>query len=188
VGHTAAVRGDIPDALRRLSFPISIVDSDGRVSWQNEAMKQLVGDRVGRQFGEPVVPEDRQRFRDVYLQMLTRGAPRDFEIRFRGLDGRVLHAEGSSAPLFEDDRIVGVFGIFHPEADKSYSPPEQVHLTPRQQQVLAELSFGCSTEQIARKLGISRETVRNHIRQILRRLKVHSRLQAVVRAHELGIV
>src|SRR6266702_5811822 len=153
----AALRGDIPDALRRLSFPISIVDSDGRVSWQNEAMKQLVGHRVGRQFGEPVVPEDRQRFRDVYLQMLTRGEPRDFDIRFRTLDRRVLHAEASSAPLFEDDRIVGVFGIFHPEPDKSYSPPKQVHLTPRQQQVLAELSFGCSTEQIARKLGISKE-------------------------------
>ncbi len=64
----------------------------------------------------------------------------------------------------------------------------QVHLTPRQQQVLVELARGCMTEEIARKLGISTETVRNHIREILRRLKVHSRLQAVVRAHELGLV
>jgi PAS domain S-box-containing protein len=184
----AALRGDIPDALRRLSFPISVVDSAGRVAWQNEAMQQLVGDRVGRQFGEPVVPEDRQRFRDVYMRMLTRGSPRDLAIRFKALDGRVIRAEASTAPLFEDDRIVGVFGIFHPEPAEPYSPPEQVHLTPRQQQVLAELARGCATENIARKLGISTETVRNHIREILRRLKVHSRLQAVVRAHELDLV
>jgi PAS domain S-box-containing protein len=184
----AALRGDIPDALRRLGFPIAVTDSAGRVVWQNDVMKRLVGDRTGRPFGEPVVPEDRQRFREMYVTTLTTGTPRDLKVRFRTLDGRVVRAEVSAAPLFEGDRAVGIFGVYHPELDKSYSPPEQVHLTPRQQQVLVELARGCSTEQIAGKLGISTETVRNHVREILRRLKVHSRLQAVVRARELGLV
>ena len=184
----AALRGDLPDALRRLGFPISVTDSSGRVAWQNDSMRRLVGDRIGRPFGEPVLPEDRQRFREEFLSTLTRAEPRDLSIRFRGLDGRVYNSEVSSAPLVEDDRVVGIFGVFHPEPDESYAPPRQVHLTPRQQQVLVELAQGCSTHEIAGRLGISSETVRNHVREILRRLHAHSRLEAVVRAHELGLV
>jgi PAS domain S-box-containing protein len=184
----AALRGDLPDALRRLSFPIAVIDSEGRVSWQNDAMQRIVGDRLGRLFGEPIVPEDRQRFREQYLNTLTRGVPRDLSVRFRALDGRVHSAEVSSAPLVENGRVVGIFGVFHPELDDSYELPQQVHLTPRQQQVLVEIARGCSTAEIARLLGISIETVRNHVREIMRRLDVHSRLQAVVRAHELGLV
>jgi PAS domain S-box-containing protein len=184
----AAFRGNLPDALRRLSFPISVVDSEGRVAWQNDAMRRMVGDRVGRPFGEPIVREDRQRFREQYLNTLTRGEPRDLSVRFRALDGRIHNAEVSSVPLVEDDRVVGIFGVFHPEADDSYAPPPQVQLTPRQQQVLVELARGCSTHEIAQKLGIATETVRNHIREILRRLDAHSRLEAVVRAHELDVL
>jgi DNA-binding CsgD family transcriptional regulator len=42
--------------------------------------------------------------------------------------------------------------------------------------------------QIADALGISRETVRNHVRGILRTLGVHSRLEAVVEAHRRGLL
>ena len=184
----AAFRGDLPDALRRLSFPIAVVDSAGRVAWQNDAMRAMVGDRVGRLFGEPIVPEDRQRFREEYLNTLSRGEPRDLSVRFRALDGRIHNTEVSSAPLVEAGRVVGIFGVFHPEPDGSYAPPPQVRLTPRQQQVLVEIARGCSTREISARLGITTETVRNHVREILRRLEVHSRLQAVVRAHELGLV
>jgi DNA-binding NarL/FixJ family response regulator len=41
------------------------------------------------------------------------------------------------------------------------------------------LEHGRSTEQIAEELHLSVETVRNHIRAILRALGVHSRLEAV---------
>jgi LuxR family maltose regulon positive regulatory protein len=54
--------------------------------------------------------------------------------------------------------------------------------------VLRQLAAGKSTRDIAEALGISIETVRNHVRGITSRLGVHSRLEAVIRAHELGIV
>src|SRR5437868_6070850 len=146
----AALRGDLPETLRRLSFPIAAVDTEGRVTWQNDAMKRLVGERVGRRFGEPILPDDRQRFREAYFNTLTRAEPRDLTVRFRGLDGHVHNAEVSSAPLVEDGRVVGIFGVFHPKKDEEYEPPKQAHLTPRQQQVLVELARGCSTEVIAR--------------------------------------
>jgi PAS domain S-box-containing protein len=184
----AAFRGDLPEALRRLGFPVSIVDAEGRVTWQNDAMQRIVGDRIGRPFGEPIVPDDRQRFREEYISTLTRAQPRDLSVRLRALDGRIHNAEVSSSPLLEQGRVVGIFGVLHLAPDESYASPLQVRLTPRQQQVLVELARGCSTGEIAARLGITSETVRNHVRHILGRLEAHSRLEAVVRAHELGLV
>jgi LuxR family maltose regulon positive regulatory protein len=63
-----------------------------------------------------------------------------------------------------------------------------VRLTPRQQEVLQLLGQGASTEDIASMLHVSRETVRNHVRHVLRELGAHSRLEAVARAHELGLL
>jgi DNA-binding NarL/FixJ family response regulator len=58
-------------------------------------------------------------------------------------------------------------------------PTAHPHLTPRQTEVLRLLEHGRSTDQIARELHLSIETVRNHVRHILRALDVHSRLEAV---------
>lgn len=65
---------------------------------------------------------------------------------------------------------------------------EGIDLTPRQLEILRLLSAGESTDQIATQLFISRETVRNHIRHILRALRVHSRLAAVAKARTQGLV
>jgi DNA-binding CsgD family transcriptional regulator len=53
-------------------------------------------------------------------------------------------------------------------------------LSPRERQVLRHLSDGAGTDQIAAELFLSRATVRNHVRSILSKMKVHSRLEAVV--------
>jgi DNA-binding NarL/FixJ family response regulator len=37
-------------------------------------------------------------------------------------------------------------------------------------------------------MGVAYDTARNHIRGLLRALNVHSRLQAVARAHDLGLL
>ena len=49
----------------------------------------------------------------------------------------------------------------------------------RRSAVFKTAPFGRSTEQIAHELHLSTETVRNHIRHILRALNAHSRLEAV---------
>jgi PAS domain S-box-containing protein len=62
------------------------------------------------------------------------------------------------------------------------------HLTDREREVLSHLAQGLSTNDIARSLSISPSTARNHIRNILQKLHVHSRLEAVVQAYKQALV
>lgn len=59
---------------------------------------------------------------------------------------------------------------------------EQPDLTRRQGEVLGLLAEGKSHSEIAAELGISINTVHSHVREILRRLDVHSQVAAVARA------
>lgn len=52
-------------------------------------------------------------------------------------------------------------------------------LTPRELRVLHLLVDGRSTSEMVRQLGVSQSTVRTHVQNILAKLGVHSRLQAV---------
>ena len=58
-------------------------------------------------------------------------------------------------------------------------PSLPADLTRREREVLRLLGSGCSTESIAEKLFISSATARNHIRHLLGKLGVHSRIEAV---------
>ncbi len=61
-------------------------------------------------------------------------------------------------------------------------PESDYHLTIREKEVLILIVSGESTENIANKLFISPETVRNHFRHIYEKLQVHTRSQAVSKA------
>jgi two-component system nitrate/nitrite response regulator NarL len=52
-------------------------------------------------------------------------------------------------------------------------------LTPRQQEILEQISRGLSNKEIARLLGISAATVKNHVHQLLEKLSVHRRTEAL---------
>ena len=84
-------------------------------------------------------------------------------------------------PLMGGERVVGVFGLLTGPLDEEASTPP-AHLTPRQAEVLRLLEQGRSTKQIAQELHLSTETVRNHVRHLLRALGVTSRLEAVAAA------
>ncbi|MDG2918096.1 two-component system response regulator NarL [Bisgaard Taxon 10/6] len=62
----------------------------------------------------------------------------------------------------------------HASKDPIYS------LTDREMDVLQQIATGLSNKQIAGKLFISEETVKVHIRNLLRKLNVHSRVAATV--------
>ena len=57
-------------------------------------------------------------------------------------------------------------------------------LTPREEEILTLLSRGFLSKEIATKLGVSYETVRDHLRHIYEKLHVHSRGEAVARFQE----
>jgi two-component system response regulator BaeR len=61
-------------------------------------------------------------------------------------------------------------------------------LTPRELEVLQLLAEGLTQSQIARHLVISPRTVGTHIQNLLGKLDVHSRAQAVAHAHRAGLV
>lgn len=60
-------------------------------------------------------------------------------------------------------------------------------LTPRELEILCHLSEGQSNKVIARNLNISDGTVKLHVKAILRKLGVHSRVEAAVMAVEKGL-
>jgi len=61
------------------------------------------------------------------------------------------------------------------------------NLTPREREILSLLAEGQSNKVIARNLGISDGTVKLHVKAILRKLNIHSRVEAAVIAVEQGI-
>ncbi len=61
-------------------------------------------------------------------------------------------------------------------------------LTPRELEVLQSLADGKSTAEIAASLFISPRTVRSHVKNVLAKLGVHSKLEAVTMALRYGVI
>jgi len=78
-------------------------------------------------------------------------------------------------------------GATEAEAGGSYPAPVP-RLTRREMEVLRLLACGTSLPAMARTLGITVTTVRNHIEHILGKLGVHNRLEAVVYAAQHKLV
>ena len=82
-------------------------------------------------------------------------------------------------------RVIGEFR--HLARRASGMRPVESELTPREWQVLDLLSREASTLEIAHRLGLSVDTVRTHIRHILRKLGAHSRAEAVAAAARMRV-
>lgn len=84
------------------------------------------------------------------------------------------------------EKLVEVARNYHKIQSDALPSQEKSHLheslTPREIEVLGLLAQGSSTSEIGRKLTISVNTARNHIQNILEKLGVHSRLEAVIYA------
>ncbi len=70
----------------------------------------------------------------------------------------------------------------------STSTTINVRLTSREIEVLRSLAKGHSTKTIANQLNISSATVNNHIKHILTKLDVHTRLEAIRHAESVGVI
>ncbi|HEY4689841.1 MAG TPA: response regulator transcription factor [Anaerolineae bacterium] len=76
------------------------------------------------------------------------------------------------------------FGIVEGEpGDEAFVP-----LSPREMEILQYITRGLSNKEIAHQLGISHQTVKNHMTSILRKLNVEDRTQAAVYALRRGWV
>jgi DNA-binding CsgD family transcriptional regulator len=179
---------DLAPSIAKLTCPCYILDRSGTVRWMNKAAIAHFGDLRGKSIGQIVDREFATLARQEFAaKVLGTVEASEGNVVVRTADGRRVSVDISSSQLVRDGSIVGVFGLADPR-DEPPASPESTHLTPRQMTVLRQLAAGKSTTHIAEALGISTETVRNHIRGITARLGVHSRLEAVIKAHELGLL
>ncbi len=80
-------------------------------------------------------------------------------------------------------RLIDFFNTLRPEALPQVFP----ELTEREREVLDLIAGGRSNTEIARKLSLSAKTVANHVSNILGKLQVADRAQAMLRAREAGL-
>ncbi len=73
-----------------------------------------------------------------------------------------------------------------PAVETNSAEPGVPHLTSRELQVLEHAAHGLHNREIGERLGISEQTVKNHMWNLLRKLSLPDRTRAVVVAIERG--
>jgi DNA-binding NarL/FixJ family response regulator len=119
-------------------------------------------------------------------------------IRDEGAPYGVLGAYTTARRRFTTDHvrflqaIANVIALAHRRRNAARVREERAllggQLTRREQQVLRLLAAGQNNRQIAQRIGIRYSTVRGYVRALIEKLDAHSELEAVARAHALGLV
>jgi PAS domain S-box-containing protein len=176
----------IDEVLEHVNVPSYHIDAAGVIRWLNRAAENIVGEVRGRQFTSVVAPEATLRAKELFARKIVGGTEvTDAAVVVLGADGNRVAAEISSVPIYQGDHVVGVFGQVSDLIEEPHAHPD-LHLTPRQAEVLELLERGRTTREIADELHVSPETVRNHVKRLLRAVGAHSRLEAVAIAHSSG--
>ena len=87
--------------------------------------------------------------------------------------------------------LLGMRGFAAPKPARFDGNPKAVAalgISPRELVVLTELAAGRSNKEIARRLGVSPNTVKTHLARLYEKLDAERRTDAVNRARELGII
>jgi DNA-binding NarL/FixJ family response regulator len=91
--------------------------------------------------------------------------------------------------LLSSGEIIDMLRMIGRERQEEYEVRQAIkRLTPREREVLQALAEGLESKEIADRLKITAETERTHMVNILHKLNVNSRLQALVIAARYGIV
>jgi DNA-binding NarL/FixJ family response regulator len=99
---------------------------------------------------------------------------------------RAIKAVGDGEAVFGPQiasRLADYFAAIRPAAAPDVFP----ELSDREREVLGLLAEGLKNPEIAKRLYLSSKTVRNHVSNILTKLQVADRAQAIIRAREAGL-
>jgi len=94
-------------------------------------------------------------------------------------DGQSLISPSMAAKLIDEFKTMS-------RPEKSQGPA--LKLTERELEVLRLVAKGLSNRDVAQRLAISENTVKNHVRNMLEKLQLHSRMEAVMYAVREKIV
>jgi DNA-binding NarL/FixJ family response regulator len=96
-----------------------------------------------------------------------------------------IHVAASGDTIWSREELRRVSGAL---AAPRSSADGDIPLTKRESEVLKQLAFGLTNKEIAQSLGISYETVKEHVQHILRKIGVSDRTQAAVWAVRKNLV
>ena len=215
-GH-AADPGALFAALSASPDPLFVTDRHNRIVFLNTSAQQILGFAPEEVVGETCFAalEGGDRYGNRYCsdncpiaQIANRGEiVQPFELRLRARDGHlvdvqitVLNLSVAPPDLFF---LVHIFRLpastrAHPASAESEPPAALAsrssvdararRLTSREVEVLAMLAAGRTTPEIAERLHISVLTARNHVQNILDKLEVHSKAEAVAFAFQKHLI
>ncbi|QFZ19398.1 response regulator transcription factor [Saccharothrix syringae] len=85
--------------------------------------------------------------------------------------------------VFDGALLAGVLGRL-----TGRTAPAGVALTTREREALLLLAEGASTDEMGERMGVARNTVRNHVQRVLEKLGARSKLEAVAIARRAGLL
>jgi DNA-binding NarL/FixJ family response regulator len=118
----------------------------------------------------------------------------DIELLYSGLDsgarGYALKAGSMQELVGAIERIVAGGSYVDPRLDRILlSPRATAHvpqLSPREREIMHLMAEGMTAEAIGDKISVSVETVRTHVRNVIRKLQARNRVHAIAIALERG--
>lgn len=99
---------------------------------------------------------------------------------------RAIRAVGNGEAIFSPEVAVRLMDYFK-EIRPSIPPQAFSELSDREREILGYIAEGLLNPEIAKRLYLSPKTVRNHVSNILHKLQVADRTQAIIRAREAGL-
>src|ERR671928_358558 len=118
----------------------------------------------------------------------------DAELLYSGLDsgarGYALKAGSMAELVGAIDRITAGGSYVDPRLDRILLSPRATaqvpQLSPREREIMHLMAEGGTAEAIGTALGVSVETVRTHVRNVIRKLQARNRVHAIALALERG--
>jgi DNA-binding NarL/FixJ family response regulator len=118
----------------------------------------------------------------------------DAELLYDGLDsgarGYALKAGSMNELTAAIERVAGGGSYVDPRLDRILLSPRATarvpQLSPREREIMHLMAEGMTAERIGDKISVSVETVRTHVRNVIRKLQARNRVHAIAIALERG--